>query len=119
MSLLETTPSFRRLYLRLLDCCVATHNLAALKTLVSCPTTVAMVLYPTRYIPHTRFLSKLSLYYNVYEYKENVNEDFIKNSMLYLAIAVKAPVEVVRYLVELGCPLINERLEEGKHVSCT
>ena len=111
--------SFQRFFLRILDCAVGGNRENHLTALTTHPSALSLLLNPKQCIKNTKFLSKLHLYYNISEYRENVNEDFLKNSMLISAINRSVSVEIVKEMVNLGCLLINEELEEGKHVNFT
>lgn len=113
---LLSSSSYQRLYLRILDSALAANRSDVLTALTRAPPAQSLLLNPRQAIPNTKFLSKLHLYYNITEYRENINEDFLKNSLLLVAVNHQAGLEVVRALVEMGCSVINEELEAGKHV---
>ena len=113
---LLSNASYERFYLRVLDSAVAGKRHEIVTALTREKAAQALLLNPRKAIPNTKFLSKLHLYYNNCEYKENINEDFLVNSLLLVAIHQSAPLPIIQKLVELGCPLLNEDLEAGKHV---
>lgn len=107
---------FQRLFLRVIDGIIANHYIHSFEILILEPNIQYLILHPEKYIQNEKFRSKLRIHYNLSEFPENVNMDFIKNSFLYMAIYCSAPLEIIKSLIEIGCPILNESLKAGLHV---
>ena len=62
------------------------------------------------------FTAVLSLTSLAHNFNENVNQDFIANSYLYLALRSSwCRASIVKELIRLGCPLLNTALPPDQH----
>ena len=100
----------------LLDFAVKTGRETFFFALAAKPGASQLLLKPQRFYKQSGLVRPLGLTSTGAPFNENVNQGFISNSFLYLAISSPhCRVSIVRYLLDLGCPLLNEKLPVDHH----
>jgi len=84
--------------------------------LIGKPRVQEVIQRPQHFYRKSGLTAVLRLTVNAHAYNENINQDFIANSYLYLALrSGNCKVSIVRELLRLGCPLLNPALALDQH----
>ena len=84
--------------------------------LVTKPHAQEVVLHPQSFYRSSGFKSVLKLNTHSCRFNENVNQAFIGNSFLYLALSSSCcKASIVKKLLQMGCPLLNPELAHDQH----
>lgn len=84
--------------------------------LIKKPRALEVIQRPQHFYRKSNITAVLQLTSHAHDFNENVNQEFIADSFLYLAIRSRfCRVRIVQQLILLGCPLMNPALPLDQH----